>query len=240
MLMEHEVVRNYFQGKLYDRYGKRLKGISIGRLLAAPLELDEVNTGRLFMIPVESSVWTHIVRERDGAPAGLDVMSNNFFMAEDEYASVIAYRDEVGAALGVDALHIRRMMLAPDAPKRLATVAFGLMAIAAYRHGFACIVLYAAGKGPIDRSDPDGFVGYLVWPKFGFDAPVAAVELNRAPCSALRACKTVQDLMSVHPDWWADHGSAREMRFDLRAGSRSWRILLNYLCNVLPSPENEP
>ncbi|UOD33689.1 hypothetical protein INH39_23535 [Massilia violaceinigra] len=47
--------------------------------------------------------------------------------AEDENTSVIVYRDEEGTSLRVDALCIRRPILAADAPERLATVSFGLM-----------------------------------------------------------------------------------------------------------------
>ena len=240
LLMAQDVALSYFQGELYDRKGLRLEGITIDRPDGATLDLDEAETGRLFMIPDGSSVWALEVREQGDAPAGLDVMSNNPFMAEDENTSVIAYRDEAGTSLRVDALYIRRLMLEADAPERLATVSFGLMAIAAYRLGFDHIMLFAAGNGPIDPDDLDGFVGFVVWPKFGFDAPLHPAELNAAPTEALRACQTVQDVIATDPDWWGEHGRGRDMSFDLTANSRSWRILLNYLYDVLPLPEIEP
>ncbi len=240
LLMAQQIARDYFQGELYQRNGTRLGGITIKQEDGSSWELDESQTGRLFMIPDDSIVWALLVREDGEAPAGLDVKANNLFMAEDESSSVIAYRDEEGTALRVDALFIRRIMLSADAPERLATVAFGLMAISAYRLGFRHIALFAAGNGPIDPGDPDGFVGFAVWPKFGFDAPLDPAELNGAPSEALRACKSVLDAIAVDPDWWAAHGRGREMQFDLSAGSRSWMILLNYLYQVLPPPEVEP
>ncbi len=241
LLMAQEIAHEYFQGELYQKNGQqRLDGITIERLGDATLELDEEQTGKLFMIPDGSTVWALTVREKGEAPAGLDVMSNNPFMAEDENSSVIVYRDEEGTSLRVDALYIRRLILAADAPERLATVSFGLMVITAYRLGFNHIDLFAAGNGPIDPDDPDGFVGFAVWPKFGFDAALHPVELSGAPSEALRACKTVQDVIATDPDWWAEHGRGRDMRFDLTACSRSWRILLNYLYEVLPFPEMEP
>ncbi len=167
-------------------------------------------------------------------------MSNNPFMAEDESTSVIAYKSDEGASLRVDALYIRRLMLDEDAPERLATVSFGLMAISAYRLGFAHITLFAAGNGPIDPDDPEGFVGFAVLPKFGFDAPLDPADLNAAPIEALRACRTVQDVIATNPDWWSVHGRGRDMHFDLSAHSRSWTILLNYLYQILPLPEIEP
>ena len=240
LLTGQQIARDYFQGELYQRDGARLGGITIDQLGGATLDLDEIETGRLFMIPDGSSVWALAVKEHGEAPAGRDVMSNNPFMAEDENTSVIAYRDEEGTSLRVDALYVRRLMLAADAPERLATVSFGLMAIAAYRLGFDHIMLFAAGNGPIDPDDPDGFVEFAVWPKFGFDATLHPAELNAAPSDALHACETVQDVIATDPDWWAQHGRSRDMRFYLTAHSRSWRILLNYLYDVTPLPEIEP
>lgn len=124
--------RSIFQGELYQRDGiTRLGGITIDQAGGATLDLDEAETGRLFMIPDGSIVWALMLREHGEAPAGLDVMSNNPFMAEDENTSVIAYRDDEGTSLCVDALYIRRLVLADDAPERLATVACRLMAISA-------------------------------------------------------------------------------------------------------------
>lgn len=241
LLTEHEIARQYFQGELYQRDGiSRLEGIEIRQPDGATLDLDESQTGRLFMIPDGSIVWALTVREQEQAPAGLDVKSNSPLMAEDENTSVIAFRDDAGTSLHVDALYIRRLMLAGDAPERLATVAFGLMAISAYRLGFSHISLFAAGNGPIDPDDPDGFVGFAVWPKFGFDAPLAPADLNMAPSEAVRACRTVQEVIAVDPDWWNGHGRGRDMRFDLSADSHSWAILLDYLYQSLPLQEIEP
>ena len=240
LLTEHEIAREFFQGELYQRDGiSRLGGIEIQQPGGATIDLDESETGRLFMVPDGSTVWALTVREQNEAPAGLDVMSNSPFMAEDENTSVIAFRDDQGTSLHIDALYIRRLMLAGDAPERLATVAFGLMAISAYRLGFNHISLFAAGNGPIDPDDPDGFVGFAVWPKFGFDAPLVPAELNMAPSEALRACRTVQEVIAVAPEWWNGHGRGREMRFDLSADSRSWTILLNYLYQSLHLQELE-
>lgn len=61
-----------------------------------------------------------------------------------------------------------------------------------------------------------------------------------APSEALRACRTVQEVIAVDPDWWNVHGRGRNMRFDLSADSRSWAILLHYLYQSLPVPEIEP
>lgn len=101
----------------------------------------------------------------------------------------------------IDALYIRNVMLAPQAPARLTSVAFGLMAIAAYRLGFQHICLLAAGRGPLPEKYEGDLIGYAIWPKSGLDADVASVELDRSPHPALMNAATVQDVRKNAPGW---------------------------------------
>jgi hypothetical protein len=227
ILLDHQIARKYFQGELYDGSGSRLLSITLKRHNGDLLELDESTVGRLFMIPDGAVVQALQVGDNGDAPAGLELRTRIHLLAEDEQNGVIAFHDETGPAIWADALYIQRLMLANDAPERLGTVAFGLMAITAYRLGFSHINLFAAGHGPINRADPNRFVGYNVWPKFGFDAAVTPVELNRFPGRELNGISTVQDIITSAPLWWERHGTGRRMRFDLATGSRSWSILLN-------------
>lgn len=231
ILLAHPIAQRYFKGMLYDIQGQCLTRLLIERPPEAPLLLDSSTAGRLFMIPDGSIVTALRVNARDYAPAGFNIRANNTFQADDEVSSVIVFREPVGSVLWIDALHISNMMLAPTAPARLTTVAFGLMAVTAYRLGFHHISLYAAGRGPLLDMDPDAMVGYAVWPKFGFDASIHPVELNRFP--ALSQLGTVQDIRRTIPGWWEKYGSGRSMVFELHAGSRSWSLLLNYLYNTL-------
>lgn len=241
ILTQHQIAIDYFQGELYQRDGvSRFEGILIEHSNGDVIDLDEAETGRLFMIPDGSTVWARPSGLLGEAPTGLDVRSNNTFMAEQEIASIIVYVDRAGTALDVDSLYIQRLVLSRGAPKRLATVAFGLMAITAYRHGFSQITLFAAGNGPIDPVDPDGFIGFAVWPKFGFDALLDAAEVNAVANPALRQCRTVQDVIATDPEWWDENGTGRDMYFDLRAESRSWLVLLDYLYETLLAPEIAP
>lgn len=233
LLLRHVVAREHFVGELYDRSGHRLGGMTLERLNGELLDLDEVTIGRLFMIPDGATSWALCTGEKPDAPAGLDIRSTCPFFAEDEQNSVVVFRDETDTGMLMEDLYVRRMMLAESAPKRMGTVAFGLMAVTAYRLGFGRIGLFAAGCGPLLTTDGYGFIGYHVWPKFGFDAPVEAVELNRDPVEGLAACHSVQDILALAPAWWASHGTARMMEFDLTAGSRSWSILLHYLYDTL-------
>ena len=233
LLLAHPIARNYFQGILYDGLGQPLTELVIDSGAGRSLRLDTKSISHLFMIPDGSLVSANRVSERHGAPGGIDIRYSSVFLVEDEENSIIVYSSEDGPAIWLDALYVQFIMLAAHAPRRLITVAFGFMAIAAHRLGFQVISLFGAGRGPLKHDDEETLVGYAVWPKFGFDAKVLAVELDRFPDPTLHHAATIQDVRQAAPGWWEAHGSARAMSFDLKAGSRSWTILLNYLYNAL-------
>jgi hypothetical protein len=136
-------------------------------------------------------------------------------------------------------LHLVRVMLNEAAPARFCAVAFGLMACTACRHGFTKMSLFAGGDGPpaadLEKGD---LIGYFVWPKFGFDAPLLPVDLNMAP-DHIRDCTSILGVVEADLAWWEAHGRGREMYFDLAADSASWKVLLDYLYTVLFEDDNE-
>jgi hypothetical protein len=186
LLLGHEVA-DFFRGHLYlyvegQPEGIPLLELDLPDLGEGPLTLSPVDVGRLFFAPDESLIDVGKVSEGDdGSPAGFTVVSDSPLVQQGHPIEVIAYRKIHGPALLLKDLHLRTVLLAPDAPKRLATVAFGLMATTAYRLGFAEITLFAAGRGPMRRDEPDKLVGYAVWPKFGFDAELELIDLQTAP-----------------------------------------------------------
>ena len=232
-LLAHPIAQAYFQGRLYDGYGQPLAELNIDHVEGPPLRLDAITTGRLCMIPDGSMVTVTRIDDRSEAPAGVDIHCSNIFIQHGQYNSVVIYRSQRGTAMWIDSLYVRNVMLASQAPARLTSVAFGLMAIAAYRLGFQHISLLAAGSGPLHETNEEDLIGYAVWPKFGFDAEVADVELDRFPHPALVGATTVQDVRKNAPGWWEEHGTGRTMFFQLAANSRSWSILLNYLYTAL-------
>ena len=218
-----------FTGQLFDPQAEPISGLFLPDMGEHGLTLTAAEVGRLFMAPDFSMISFRQLAERDdGTPAGLHVFSTNEFVQANEQIDVVAYRDVHGDGVRIDALNLSRVMLAADAPERLCTVAFGLQACTAYRLGFAEVTLFAAGRGyggaPLEEDD---LVGYQVWPKFGFDAPLVPADLNRNP--QLVHCGSVQDVLATDVAWWEANGRGMEMRFDLARDSRSWRVLLNYL-----------
>jgi hypothetical protein len=84
------------------------------------------------------------------------------------------------------------------------------------------IVLWAAR-----RRDENG---YYTWPRYGFDCPLPASIRRQLPIG-LEHSQTLLDLMSCPSGrrWWQEHGATIRVRFDLAAGSRSQRVLAEYV-----------
>jgi hypothetical protein len=227
MLLEHDFA-SLFTGELYFEDDRPFENLYLPRFGENDLNLSPVDVARMFMAADESTIEiSNLQEQQDGTPAGFNVSSENAFMKRDEKLSVIAYQTLNGAGVRLDNLHISRVMLDRAKRSRFCTIAFGLMATTAYRYQFKEITLFAAGRGPVDTDDPDAMVGYFVWPKFGFDASLQAVDVQGNP--RLAACRTVQQVINTDPTWWEKAGSEREMTFDLKLNSNSWRILINYV-----------
>lgn len=116
--------------------------------------------------------------------------------------------------------------LAGDAPQGIGLVSFTRQVIAARELGFSFIRTYAEGSA----HDPDGFIGYYVWARFGFNAPLNEDETIILP-TEIKGCNDLNELM-LRPEgheWWRQNGSARDMIFLLSDGELSLTVLRNYL-----------
>jgi len=93
--------------------------------------------------------------------------------------------------------------------------------------GVKRINTFAAG-----RNKPHALIGYYVWARFGFDAPLDEADLRRLPRKYAQA-RTLNDLMLLGGHkWWKRHGTERNMSFDLRPDSSSMRVLTAYLAEL--------
>lgn len=151
-----------FTGQLFDAEAEPIRGLFLPDMGEQGLTLNAAEVGRLFMAPDFSTISFRRLAERDhGTPAGVHVFSTNEFVQPDEQVDIVAYRDVHGDGVRIDALNLSRVMLVTDAPERLCTVSFALLACTAYRMGFAEVTLFAAGRGyggaPLNEDD---LVGY--------------------------------------------------------------------------------
>ena len=70
------------------------------------------------------------------------------------------------------------------------------------------------------RSDDE--IGYLVWPKLGFDGPIPAAIVAKLPKS-LRGARTILDLYKTAAGraWWEQHGVTVELSLQLKGAMQS-------------------
>lgn len=162
----------------------------------------------------------------DGAPPGSYIrVSNSHVIGQGHDNRIGLYLDRGRTDLAINALHIDHIFLAPQARgASLGAIMFSLCAIAAFSVGVDRISLLAAGG----RGFNSIYYGYKMWPRYGFDAPLNEQERSVPKFSK---CHSVQDLRAVDAAWWEQNGNQREMEFDLRPHSRSWKIMLAYMSN---------
>lgn len=98
-------------------------------------------------------------------------------------------------------------------------------------NGFDRIVTDAAR---CDKDGGDTFVGYKVWPKFGYDGPLSSeIKKRLANDFAGRieaSAQTVQQLYKTKDGmtWWEKNGTGINLTFDLNRNSESRRALARY------------
>lgn len=108
--------------------------------------------------------------------------------------------------------------------------AYGALALltqvkTAQRLGVTHIDTYAAGR----YGDPDN-IGYKVWPRRGFSADLPPSIIAALPDS-LKGNTTMLKLVesSAGREWWEKNGESIYLKFNLKKGSESTRMLKSYL-----------
>ena len=76
-----------------------------------------------------------------------------------------------------------------------------------------------------------GWVGYYVWPKFGFDAPIEESNKSDQIAELFPGAEYISDLYKTQAgrDWWLENGDSVELVFDMSEGSRSRDIFNKYM-----------
>ncbi len=77
----------------------------------------------------------------------------------------------------------------------------------------------------------NSWVGYYVWPKFGFDAPIEESGNANAIAELFPGVEYISDLYKTQEgrDWWLEYGDSMEYVFDMSKGSRSRDIFNKYM-----------
>jgi GNAT superfamily N-acetyltransferase len=71
------------------------------------------------------------------------------------------------------------------------------------------------------RSDQSGWIGYKVWPMFGYDGNIPENVTEKTPNGETR----ISELMASKEgrDWWSTNGKTIELQFDMSPGSYSMK-----------------
>lgn len=238
-LLHRQILANDMVGTYLSGSGIRFDGIQLEPadrfdLPFGDLSLSALEFSHLFSVFNGSRV--HLQAEKyqgpDDAPPGLYFTVINYKLIQSQHKNKTGLiTEEVGTTgLFIDALHIDHFFLNErKSPPRLGTLAFALCAITAHLAGLSHVSLVAAGGQGFSRRH----IGFKVWPKLGFDAPLLPGETEGT--HHLAACQTVQDVRTADPAWWDAHGSQRLMTFDLGAHSSSWQKLVPYVFEKLSS-----
>lgn len=117
------------------------------------------------------------------------------------------------------------------APKGTGLKSFATEVFHAQKFGVEYIDTYAAGNYQLSqRSGSDHWIGYYVWPRFGYNAALDQADWAKFP-PTFRGIPDLNELFDQPNGWfvWKYHGTAREMLFDLDPASRSTAMLKGYL-----------
>lgn len=85
-----------------------------------------------------------------------------------------------------------------------------------------------------DSPSPDTrMTGYHVWPKYGYDAPIADVARALRSGSIPEQFAKAKSLLDIYAmpgghEWWRENGGPIKLTFDARTRSRSWETLLKF------------
>lgn len=190
-----------------------------------------VEFAHLFSVFDGSRVHQQFAHEtKQDAPPGMYFTVINNHVLQSPYKNRFGiYTDRRGESdLFIDALHIDYYFLDEHkTPHTLGTIAFSLCAIMAHLARLSHVSLVAAGGLGFDER----YIGYKVWPRLGFDAPIEPYEVADFP--HLAHCGRVQEVLSIDTAWWEKRGSQRLMTFDLSPHSISWQKLLPYVSKKL-------
>ncbi|MNK10572.1 hypothetical protein D3C87_285990 [compost metagenome] len=230
-LLAHPIARTYFNGAAI-----RFDGIELlpNDHFELPFgTLSPIEFAHLFSVFDRSRVHQQPVKNAvQDAPPGLyfTVINNHVIQSPHKNRLGIYTNQRGDSGPFIDALHVDHYFLNKhQTPASLGAIAFSLCAITAHLAGLSQVSLVAAGG----RGHGNRYIGYKVWPKLGFDAPVDPGEIADAP--HLAHCGRVQDILAVDVAWWEGLGSQRLMTFDLTAHSASWGKLLRYMRRKLSS-----
>lgn len=163
------------------------------------------------------------VRKKKGTDELRVTISHPFVSEQERWIR----RDQQGGLL----IFNYRFYKAKDAPSGLSVDSLLRQIKGARALGVKRLETFGAGDFTTAQQ-PNGEIGYWLWAKFGFDAPLSqAYQLLAAAEPTLVGVKTLNEVMDRPSGeaWWYRVGFALTMKFDLTPDSSSMMIFRNYI-----------
>lgn len=111
----------------------------------------------------------------------------------------------------------------PESPKKIGLISLAREIYQAKNLGFSYIRTFASGKKGEES------IGYYVWARFGFNAPLTTKEKAKLP-DFLKSANDLNDIFLLGGKfWWLQNGTGRDMIFELSENKTSYQIWQAYL-----------
>jgi len=177
---------------------------------------------RLFGRPLRLAEYVQLTGATGRARVELGTLDGGLYLETRwrGYRAVERVRpDAAGPVLVIDAMHIR--------PARRRRRGLGLSLV---RRKLDCAARLGVRRVETRAGREPGENGYYTWPRFGFDGPLPR-EIRRRLPPEFQDARAILDLVEFDTGrrWWAEHGTAVDVVFDLAKRSRSWRALNRYV-----------
>jgi hypothetical protein len=173
---------------------------------------------------VSDSEIAGLVGAIDNSTVEISEYANNTFLAQIKHKYILEQVRIFGKAnSGVLYLKNEVFQTHPDSPKKIGLVSLAREIHQAKKLDFAYIRTFASGK------TGDENIGYYVWARFGFNAPLTAKEKAKLP-DMLKTANDLNDLFLLGGKfWWWQNGTGRDMIFELDESKTSYQIWQAYL-----------
>ena len=150
--------------------------------------------------------------------------ANNTFLAQIKHKHILEQVRLLGkTSSGVLYLKNEVFQTHPDSPKKIGLVSLAREIYQAKNLGFSYIRTFASGK----KGDEN--IGYYIWARFGFNAPLTAKEKAKLP-DFLKSANDLNDIFLLGGKfWWLQNGTGRDMIFELGENKKSYQIWQAYL-----------
>lgn len=150
--------------------------------------------------------------------------AENTFLAQIKHKHILEQIRVFGKTVsGVLYLKNEVFQTHSDSPKKIGLGSLAREIFQAKSLGFSYIRTFASGK------KDDESIGYYVWARFGFNAPLTAKEKTKLP-DFLKTANDLNDIFLLGGKfWWLQNGTGRDMIFELDEGKTSYQIWQTYL-----------